>query len=49
VRVVDMPLESTVFSYAAGVGVPIAACALGLCYSAWRLSRTRPTVYLGMG
>jgi putative ABC transport system permease protein len=49
VRVVDMPLESSVFSYAVGVGVPIAACALGLCYSAWRLSRTRPTVYLGMG
>jgi putative ABC transport system permease protein len=49
VRVVDMPLEGTVLSCAVGVGVPIAACALGLCYSAWRLSRTRPTVYLGMG
>lgn len=49
VRVVDMPLEASALAYVVGVGVPIAACALGLCYSAWRLSRTRPTVYLGMG
>jgi putative ABC transport system permease protein len=49
VRVVDMPLETSPLSLALGVVIPIGACALGVLYPAWRLSRARPTVYLGMG
>jgi putative ABC transport system permease protein len=49
VRVVDMPLEASPLSLGLGVVIPIGACALGVLYPAWRLSRARPTVYLGMG
>ena len=49
VRVVDIPLELTPFSLAVSVLTPMLACAVGALYPAWRLSRTRPTVYLGMG
>ncbi|MDB4980008.1 MAG: peptide transporter permease [Myxococcales bacterium] len=48
VHIVDMPLEGSLSGVAIGVLTPIAACALGLLYPAWRLSRVRPTVYLGM-
>ncbi len=49
VKFVDMPLELSRLGVLVGALVPLGAAAIGTLYPAWRLSRTRPTRYLGMG
>jgi putative ABC transport system permease protein len=47
IHVVDMPLELSPLSVAVSMVSPLLVCALASVLPAWRLARTRPTVYLG--
>ena len=48
VRVVDTPLELSALSVLISVISTVLVCLVGALYPSWRLSRTAPTIYLGM-
>jgi putative ABC transport system permease protein len=47
IHVVDMPLEVSRLCVVVSIVAPLLMCALGSTLPAWRLARTRPTLYLG--
>jgi putative ABC transport system permease protein len=47
IHVVDMPLQLSALTVGVSVVSPLLVCALASLLPAWRLARTRPTLYLG--